>query len=130
MNLINILEMLIDWKAAGERHGGCIYRSIHINATQRFNYGPELTTILANTAKHLKYPKQPTKPTTIVINYTHAQPEQYTINDNNTITIHHPTTPYTIALQFKHINHTTTAKTNTNPTHNYNPDLPTILQLP
>jgi len=50
MNLIDILEMLVDWKAAGERHAnGCIRKSIDINA-KRFNLSPQLEMILHNTA--------------------------------------------------------------------------------
>lgn len=51
MSLIDLLEMLIDWKAATERHAdGNIHRSIHINA-DRFHYSPELITFFLNTAR-------------------------------------------------------------------------------
>lgn len=50
MNLIDILEMLCDWKASSERHNdGNIRKSIEINA-KRFNISPQLTQILENTA--------------------------------------------------------------------------------
>jgi hypothetical protein len=50
MNLIDILEMLCDWKAASERHNdGNIRKSIEINAN-RFGLSPQLTRILENTA--------------------------------------------------------------------------------
>jgi len=50
MNLIDIVEMLCDWKAASERHNdGNIRKSIEINAN-RFNLSPQLVTILENTA--------------------------------------------------------------------------------
>jgi len=52
MSLFDVLEMLCDWKAAGERHanGGDILRSIEINK-ERWGISDELTCILVNTAK-------------------------------------------------------------------------------
>lgn len=54
MNLIQIIELLADWKAAGERHadGGDLRRSIETNA-ERFGYGDEVKQILLNTAEYL-----------------------------------------------------------------------------
>lgn len=53
MNLIDIIEMLCDWKAAGLRHtDGDIFRSIEINK-ERFGYSEELAQILRNTAEWL-----------------------------------------------------------------------------
>ena len=50
MNLIDIIEMLCDWKAASERHNdGNIRKSIEINAN-RFGISPQLVKILENTA--------------------------------------------------------------------------------
>lgn len=50
MNLIDIMEMLCDWKAASERHhDGNIRKSIEINAN-RFGLSPQLVKILENTA--------------------------------------------------------------------------------
>jgi len=50
MNLLDIVEMLCDWKAASERHNdGNIRKSIEINAN-RFNMSPQLVKILENTA--------------------------------------------------------------------------------
>lgn len=50
MSLIDILEMLIDWKAASERHAdGNIYTSIEHN-TFRFGLNEQLRLILINTA--------------------------------------------------------------------------------
>ena len=50
MNLLDIVEMLCDWKAASERHNdGNIRRSIEINA-DRFKLSPQLVRILENTA--------------------------------------------------------------------------------
>lgn len=55
MNLIDLLEMLVDWKAAGERHvlkPTDIFKSIDINA-ERFKIEPQLVQILKNTATYL-----------------------------------------------------------------------------
>lgn len=50
MNLIDVLEMICDWKAASERHAdGDIFRSIEINQN-RFGYSDDLKNILINTA--------------------------------------------------------------------------------
>jgi hypothetical protein len=50
MNLLDIVEMLCDWKAASERHNdGNIRKSIEINAN-RFGLSPQMVTILENTA--------------------------------------------------------------------------------
>jgi hypothetical protein len=55
MNLLSLVEMLADWKAAGERgKGGNIYKSIDINA-ERFGISKQLKKILINTAKYLGY---------------------------------------------------------------------------
>ncbi len=49
MNLIDVLEMLCDWKAAGQRHSdGSIHKSLIINA-ERFKISPQLVKILENT---------------------------------------------------------------------------------
>jgi hypothetical protein len=51
MNLIDLLEMLCDWKASSLRHvDGNILKSIDGNR-ERFNYGKELQTIFENTVK-------------------------------------------------------------------------------
>lgn len=53
MNMVDIIEMLCDWKAASERHkDGDIFKSIEINQ-KRFGYGAELKSILVNTALNL-----------------------------------------------------------------------------
>lgn len=53
MNLLDIIEMLIDWKASSERHNdGNIRKSIEINA-KRFNMSPQLVQIFENTADFL-----------------------------------------------------------------------------
>ena len=50
MTLMDIIEMLCDWKAASERHDdGNIYTSLEVNQ-DRFGYSDELKQILANTA--------------------------------------------------------------------------------
>lgn len=49
MDLVQLVEMLCDWKAATERHeDGDIRRSIEVNQ-ERFGYGDELKQILLNT---------------------------------------------------------------------------------
>ena len=54
MNLIDLLEMIVDWKSASERHeNGDIFKSIEINQ-ERFGYSDELKSILKNTAEWLK----------------------------------------------------------------------------
>lgn len=51
MNLIDVLEMICDWKAASERHNdGNIRKSIEKNA-DRFGLSPQLVRILENTAE-------------------------------------------------------------------------------
>lgn len=51
MNLIDIVEMICDWKAASMRHNdGNLLKSIEINA-RRFGYDDQLKQILINTAK-------------------------------------------------------------------------------
>ena len=53
MNLIDLIEMICDWKASTERHeDGDIYRSIEINQ-ERFGYSDDLKSILKNTADFL-----------------------------------------------------------------------------
>ena len=49
MTLMDLIEMICDWKAASERHAdGDIYKSIEINQ-KRFGYSDELKQILKNT---------------------------------------------------------------------------------
>lgn len=58
MTLLGVIEMLCDWKAAGERHhDGNIFKSIEIN-TKRFSLSPQLVKILTNTAASL-WPPEP-----------------------------------------------------------------------
>lgn len=53
MDLIQVMEMLCDWKAATERHAdGDLGRSIQQNA-DRFGYGDEMVALLENTARRL-----------------------------------------------------------------------------
>jgi len=57
MNLIDLIEMLCDWKAASLRHNdGDLMKSIEINQ-KRFGYSDELKGILINTAEYLNYVK-------------------------------------------------------------------------
>lgn len=59
MNLLDILEMFVDWKAASERHEtGNIHDSININQ-KRFGLSDQLTQILHNTATDLFGPMEP-----------------------------------------------------------------------
>ena len=53
MTLIDLLEMLVDWKASSERHhDGNIRKSIEKNA-ERFGLSPQLRKILENTVAAL-----------------------------------------------------------------------------
>lgn len=53
MCLLDLVEMLADWKAATMRHAdGDLARSIEINQN-RFGYSDELKSILTNTARRL-----------------------------------------------------------------------------
>lgn len=53
MNLIDVLEMLCDWKAASLRNkDGNIMRSIQVQA-ERFHLSAELTDILRNTVEYM-----------------------------------------------------------------------------
>jgi hypothetical protein len=58
MSLLDLLEMLCDWKAAGERHtDGNIRRSLEVNR-ERFKIGPQLEQILLRTALQLGWIKE------------------------------------------------------------------------
>lgn len=58
MSLLDLIEMLCDWKAAGERHSdGSMVRSLSINQ-ERFKIGPQLQSILENTAKEMDWMPQ------------------------------------------------------------------------
>lgn len=49
MSLLDLIEMVMDWRAATERHNdGCIRKSIEINQ-KRFGYTDELKQIFINT---------------------------------------------------------------------------------
>lgn len=51
MTLVDVMEMLADWKAATLRHAdGDLKRSIDLNA-ERFGYGDEVWLLLLNTAR-------------------------------------------------------------------------------
>jgi hypothetical protein len=51
MNIIDIVELIADWKASSERYNnGNLLKSIEINA-KRFNMDEQLTQILKNTAR-------------------------------------------------------------------------------
>ncbi len=52
MTLVDVVEMLADWKAATERHdNGSLARSLPMQA-ERFGITPQLMDILTNTAVH------------------------------------------------------------------------------
>lgn len=56
MDLFDLIEMLIDWKAAGERHtDGSLVKSLQIQK-DRFKISPQLQAILENTQKRF-YPE-------------------------------------------------------------------------
>lgn len=49
MTLIDLIEMIADWKASTEKNkDGCIYRSIDINS-EKYNMSPQLRKIFINT---------------------------------------------------------------------------------
>ena len=53
MDLLDLIEMICDWKASSERHAdGNVLRSIEINQ-KRFGYSDELKEILVNTVETL-----------------------------------------------------------------------------
>ncbi len=53
MTLMDLVEMVADWKSASERHNdGNILKSIELN-TKRFDIAPQLASILVNTVKAL-----------------------------------------------------------------------------
>ena len=55
MDLFDIVEMLMDWKASTERHDdGDIHKSLEINKV-RFNISDQLYNILKNTIKNLNW---------------------------------------------------------------------------
>ncbi len=54
MNLLDLIEMFADWKAATERHhDGNLLKSIETNA-KRFNMNPQLVQIFKNTADFIE----------------------------------------------------------------------------
>ena len=55
MSLFDLLEMLCDWKAAGERHAnGSMAKSLEVNKV-RFKIPPALQAVLENTAKEMGF---------------------------------------------------------------------------
>lgn len=55
MNIIQLIEMLCDWKAATMRHkDGNIYKSIEINQ-KRFGYSDEIKRLLTQTVEYMKW---------------------------------------------------------------------------
>lgn len=58
MSLFDVLEMLMDWKAATERmkDGGDIHASL-VHNIERFKLSPQLASILGNTIREMGWPK-------------------------------------------------------------------------
>src|SRR5574343_497453 len=55
MSLLDLIEMLMDWKASSERHDdGNIWNSIEINQ-KRFGYSDELKQIFKNTIEEIVF---------------------------------------------------------------------------
>lgn len=55
MSLVDLIEMLADWKAATERHDdGDLRTSIESNAS-RFGYNETIKNLLLRTAEHMKW---------------------------------------------------------------------------
>lgn len=55
MDLFDVIEMLMDWKAATERtKDGNIYKSLEFNS-DRFGISPQLNLIMENTAKKMGF---------------------------------------------------------------------------
>jgi hypothetical protein len=53
MTLIDLIEVLADWKSASERHAdGDVYKSVEINQ-KRFGYSDDLKQIFINTLKEV-----------------------------------------------------------------------------
>lgn len=49
MTLLDLIEMIADWRASIEKNkNGCIYRSININS-EKYNISPQLKKVLENT---------------------------------------------------------------------------------
>lgn len=60
MNLIDVLEMACDWKAASLRHtDGDFNRSVEL-CSERFNIAPQLAQIILNTAVLFEVPNEQT----------------------------------------------------------------------
>jgi Family of unknown function (DUF5662) len=60
MNLIDIVEMLADWKAASQRHTDGDFTESLALQRDRFNLDPQLYAILVNTAEALGWTKKDT----------------------------------------------------------------------
>jgi hypothetical protein len=59
MSLVDIVEMLVDWKAASERHlDGDIVASIETSQV-RFGFSDDLKAIFLNTARELGWTQPP-----------------------------------------------------------------------
>lgn len=59
MTLLDLIEMLCDWKAATERHADGDIASSIVKNTERFKLSPQLVKILTNTAVERAWIKSP-----------------------------------------------------------------------
>lgn len=73
MSLFDVIEMLMDWKAATERmkDGGCIHRSLEINVG-RFKISPQLASVLSNTIREMGWQRNPLVPSAALGEGRHA----------------------------------------------------------
>ena len=65
MDLLDIVEMICDWKASSVKHKGDIYNSIKIGK-ERFNYSSDLEQIFNNTAKLFEKENMPNQKDRVV----------------------------------------------------------------
>lgn len=129
MGLVQLLEMLVDWKAAGEQDNGCVFRSIEINATRRFKYSDELKNILVNTAKWFGWAPSPTEPSEVYLNGVLTE-DFYTIY--NSLKFNTPLTGGTsvrIVIKCFDIDYDLGPAPNDTDTLIYNHLLPSIVQI-
>lgn len=55
MNLIDLLEMLADWKAAGSRRSDSTIENSINRMNERYQFGDDIVQLLRNTADYLNY---------------------------------------------------------------------------
>lgn len=129
MGLVQMLEMLVDWKAAGERHGGCIFRSIEMNS-KRFKYGDELKGILLNTARQMGYSPEPTVPDEVVVGLDKVAKDTYDCIHNVLFFKHGHLPAEDVTLIFKPFHlHVTMDRHRASTCVEYNGSLPPAVRL-